>query len=118
MNQIKTKAFRIKTARAHFGENVSLEVEKIALGTGGKSADGLRTLTGNEIWNIMQETSGFDDLTKLVGTQIKTLSYSIISINDKKVVNTTILILFPIIHLLSPNKKAKPPYNQATWLCI
>ena len=48
MNQIKTKAFRIKTAQAHAGLGDLPAVKYIALGTGGVSAGLPKNLSGSE----------------------------------------------------------------------
>ena len=45
----------------------------------------MRTLTAGEMRKITEEVSGFDDVAKFRGLQIKTLSYSIIGLNGKKV---------------------------------
>lgn len=45
----------------------------------------MRTLTGDEVWDIMKGISGWDEIAKLTGIKIKTLARSIISINGKKI---------------------------------
>jgi hypothetical protein len=45
----------------------------------------MRTLTSQEIWDIMKETSGFDELAKFHGIKIKTLARSIIGLNGTKI---------------------------------
>ena len=46
----------------------------------------IRTLTADEISDIMKFTSGYDDIAKFVMTQIMTLSRSIVSIDDKPII--------------------------------
>lgn len=48
MNQIKTIAFRKKTAEAHIGSKELPSIKYLALGTGGKEENSLVSLTGNE----------------------------------------------------------------------
>jgi hypothetical protein len=45
----------------------------------------MRTLTGDEIDNILKVSSGFDEVSKFATTEIMILARAIIAINDKKV---------------------------------
>ncbi len=45
----------------------------------------MRTLTAGEMRKITEDLSGFDDVAKFRGVQIKTLAYSILGVNGKKV---------------------------------
>jgi hypothetical protein len=45
----------------------------------------MRTLGSEEVWDIMRETSGFDELAKFHGIKIKTLARSIVGLNGKPI---------------------------------
>jgi len=44
----------------------------------------MRSLTAQEMWEVLREVSGYDDAAKMKGIEIKTLARSIIAINNKK----------------------------------